>query len=117
MNRRTALGGRGVTGPWFTSRGVDARDVSEARADRVAGRAESLAELGSSARWRRTMALPASNPRDEGGVQPGSRPRAPDRRGRSIVLMLVLTAVFGVQQTGPSYQIVAGSGQRSRLPF
>lgn len=34
-----------------------------------------------------------------------------------IVLMLVLTAVFGVQQTGPSYQIVPDPASGLGLPF
>ncbi len=34
-----------------------------------------------------------------------------------IVLMLVLTVVFGVQQTGPSYQIVPDPASGLGLPF
>jgi hypothetical protein len=34
-----------------------------------------------------------------------------------IVLMIVLTAVFGVQQTGPSYQIVPDPASGLGLPF
>ncbi len=34
-----------------------------------------------------------------------------------IVLMLVLTAIFGVQQTGPSYQIVPDPASGLGLPF
>ena len=34
-----------------------------------------------------------------------------------IVLMLVLTAVIGVQQTGPSYQIVPDPASGLGLPF
>jgi len=33
------------------------------------------------------------------------------------VLMIVLTAVFGVQQTGPSYQIVPDPASGLGLPF
>ena len=34
-----------------------------------------------------------------------------------IVLMLVMTAVFGVQQTGPSYDIVSDPAAGLGLPF
>jgi len=34
-----------------------------------------------------------------------------------IVIMLVLTAIFGVQQTGPSYQIVPDPASGLGLPF
>ncbi len=34
-----------------------------------------------------------------------------------IVLMLVLTVVFGVQQTGPSYQIAPDPASGLGLPF
>ena len=34
-----------------------------------------------------------------------------------IVLMLVLTAIFGVQQTGPSYEIVPDPASGLGLPF
>ena len=34
-----------------------------------------------------------------------------------IVLMLVLTAIFGVQQAGPSYQIVPDPASGLGLPF
>jgi len=34
-----------------------------------------------------------------------------------IVLMLVLTVVFGVQQAGPSYQIVPDPASGLGLPF
>ncbi|MDR3544199.1 MAG: hypothetical protein P4L30_00335 [Candidatus Limnocylindrales bacterium] len=34
-----------------------------------------------------------------------------------IVLMIVLTAVVGVQQTGPSYQIVPDPASGLGLPF
>lgn len=34
-----------------------------------------------------------------------------------IVLMLLLTAVFGVQQAGPSYQIVPDPASGLGLPF
>ena len=34
-----------------------------------------------------------------------------------IVLMLVLTAIFGVQQVGPSYQIVPDPASGLGLPF
>ena len=34
-----------------------------------------------------------------------------------IVLMLVMTAIFGVQQAGPSYQIVPDPASALGLPF
>lgn len=34
-----------------------------------------------------------------------------------IVVMLVLSAIFGVQQTGPSYQIVPDPASGLGLPF
>jgi hypothetical protein len=34
-----------------------------------------------------------------------------------IVLMLVMTAIFGVQQTGPSYEIVPDPASGLGLPF
>ena len=34
-----------------------------------------------------------------------------------IVLMLVMTAMFGVQQTGPSYEIVPDPASGLGLPF
>jgi len=34
-----------------------------------------------------------------------------------IVLMLVMTAMFGVQQTGPSYEIVPDPAAGLGLPF
>ena len=34
-----------------------------------------------------------------------------------IVLMLVMTAIFGVQQAGPSYQIVPDPASGLGLPF
>jgi hypothetical protein len=116
MNRRTALGGRGVTGPWFTSRGVDARDVSRREPIGSPDRAESLADLGSSARWRRTMALQHSTL----GTRVASNQdlvRALLIVAAVIVLMLVLTVVFGVQQTGPSYQIVPDPASGLGVPF
>ncbi len=37
--------------------------------------------------------------------------------GAAIVVMVVLTAVFGIQQTGPSYDIVPDPAAAAGLPF
>jgi hypothetical protein len=80
------------------------------------GRAESLADRGSSARWRRTMALqhPTLGKRVASNQD---LVRALLIVAAVIVLMIVLTAVFGVQQTGPSYQIVPDPASGLGLPF
>jgi hypothetical protein len=79
-------------------------------------RAESLADRGSSARWRRTMALqhPTLGKRVASNQD---LVRALLIVAAVIVLMIVLTAVFGVQQTGPSYQIVPDPASGLGLPF
>jgi hypothetical protein len=80
------------------------------------GRAESLADRGSSARWRRTMALqhPTLGKRVASNQD---LVRALLIVAAVILLMIVLTAVFGVQQTGPSYQIVPDPASGLGLPF
>ena len=79
-------------------------------------RAESLADLGSSTLRRRTMAFQHSML----GKRAASYPdlvRVLLIVAAVIVLMLVLTAIFGVQQTGPSYEIVPDPASGLGLPF
>jgi len=59
---------------------------------------------------------PALDPRAAGRTQPDFL-RALLIVAAVIVVMIVLTAIVGVQQTGPSYQIVPDPASGLGLPF
>jgi hypothetical protein len=79
-------------------------------------RAESLVDLGSSTLRRRTMALQRSTLGQRALFAP-DLVRVLVVAAAVIVLMIVLTVVFGVQQNPPSYQIVPDPASGLGLPF
>jgi hypothetical protein len=79
-------------------------------------RAQSLADLELSTRRRRIMALQRMT-LGQRAASYQDLVRVPLIVAAVIVLMLVLTAIFGVQQAGPSYQIVPDPASGLGLPF
>src|SRR5450759_830200 len=96
--------------------GVDASGLPRRESIGSPNRAESLADLDSSTRRRRTMALHRTT-LGQRAASYQDLVRVFFIVAAVIVLMLVMTVIFGVQQTGPSYEIVPDPAAGLGLPF
>jgi hypothetical protein len=113
---RTALEAGHARDQGWQGQGMGASGAPRHESIGSPNRAESLADLDLSTRRRRTMALQRTT-LGQRAVSYRDLVRTLVVVAAVIVLMLLLTAIFGVQQGGPSYEIVPDPASDLGLPF